>query len=73
MEVKWMVYGDALSTWREAEAQRYFKENYPSMELRFIAPVRSSRVGVTAKHLGPSGKSPENRALDCHLLSGLEV
>jgi hypothetical protein len=67
-----MVYGDALSTWHEVEAQHYLKEKYPGMELRFITPVGSSRVGVTAKHLGPPGNSPENCALDCHLFSDLE-
>ena len=72
MEDKWMVYGDALSTWHESEAQAYLKETYPGMESRFITPVGSSRVGVTARHLGPPGNSPENCSLDCHLFSDLE-
>ena len=39
MKDKWMVYGDALSSWHEHEAQKYLKEKYPGMELRFFAPV----------------------------------
>jgi len=72
MEDKFMIYGDALSSWGEAEAQQYIAQKYPGMEKRFILPVGTSKVGTTANRFGPPGDSPEHCALDCNLFADLK-
>ena len=74
MQDTWMCYADAMAAWGEKEAQEHLAEKWPAYAGRFIRPVGTSRVGTTAKHVGPPGNSPENvRGTDAFGFSRLEA